>query len=481
MFSFVQKGAKLVAGISILMMLQSCATYYQRIQGYHDGLAAGNFSKANDDLDKIGLLKADRNRVLYLMEKGRTLHLMQQYDSSNRYLNEADLAIEDSRKSVKDVLATQLLNPMLTKYQPEDFETFMLYYYKALNYCYLGDMEAALVEVRRIALQSNRQEDKNNGKEGKYSGDAFAMILQGVVYEKANDINNAFIAYRNAADLFLNNSNEYYGVKIPLQLKKDVLRTASKMGFSAELERYEKLFDMSYKPAPAAEGGEAVIFWESGMAPVKDQQTIQFNIIANGGNYFFRDNAGFYNYPFDNTIQGYNSNLRLSDIQMFAVALPKYVPQPMAYTSGSISLSGELYSLEKAENINVVAEKTLQQRFGKELATALSRMALKKLTELALTPKRNDKQNKTKKEKNEEAARELVALGLKIFNRATEKADTRNWQSLPGTIFYARIPLDRGVNTLTVTTQGTGGQKKEQLVVLEGKPGIQFYSLYSMR
>jgi len=176
MFSFVQKGAKLVAGISILIMLQSCATYYQRIQGYHDGLAAGNFSKANDDLDKIGLLKADRNRVLYLMEKGRTLHLMQQYDSSNRYLNEADLAIEDSRKSVKDVLATQLLNPMLTKYQPEDFETFMLYYYKALNYCYLGDMEAALVEVRRIALQSNRQEDKNNGKEGKYSGDAFAMM-----------------------------------------------------------------------------------------------------------------------------------------------------------------------------------------------------------------------------------------------------------------------------------------------------------------
>jgi uncharacterized protein len=481
MFLFVQKRAKLFAALGIMCMLQSCATYHQRIQGFHEGLAAGDFSKANNHLDKIGLLKTDRNRVLYLMEKGRTLHLMQQYDSSNRYLNEADLAIEDSRKNVKDLLTAQLLNPMLTRYQPEDFETFMLSYYKALNYCYLGNMEAALVEVRRITLQSNRQADKSNGQEGKYTGDVFAMMLQGMIYEKANDINNAFIAYRNAADVFINNGNEYYGVKIPLQLKKDVLRTASKMGFSAELGRYEKIFDLAYTPAAAPEGGEAIIFWESGMAPVKDQQTIQFNIIAGDGGYFFRDNSGLYNYPFDQSMQGYNNSLRLSDLQMFAVALPKYVPQPMAYSSGTISLSGAAYSFEKAENITVTAEKTLQQRFGKELATALSRMALKKLSEFALTPKRNDKQNKTKKEKNEEAARELLALGVKIFNRATEKADTRNWQSLPGAVFYTRIPLDRGINTLTVTTQGNGGQKKDQLVVLEGKPGIQFYSLYSMR
>lgn len=462
-------------------MLSSCATYYQRIQNYHADLAGGNFSKANERLEKISLLKTDRNRVLYLLEKGRTFHLMQQYDSSNRYLNEADLAIEDSRKTLKDVLATQLINPMLSRFQPEDFETFMLYYYKALNYCYLGDMEAALVEVRRITLQSNRQQDKYNGKDGKYNGNPFVMMLQGVIYEKANDFNNAFIAYRNAADVFLSNNNEYYGVSIPLQLKKDVLRTAAMVGFSDEQERYEKLFNLTYTASPPTEGGEAVIFWESGMAPVKDQQTLQFNIIASGGNYFFRDNSGLYNYPFDNSIQGYSSSLRLSDIQMFAVALPKYVPQPMSFSSASISLSGKSYSFERAENITVTAEKTLQQRFGKELATALSRMALKKLTELAVTPERNTKQHKTKKEKNEEAARELLALGVKIFNRATEKADTRNWQSLPGNIFYARIPLDRGVNTLTITTRGAGGQQKEQLVVLEGRPGIQFYSLYSMQ
>jgi uncharacterized protein len=481
MFSFLQQRAKLFAAISLLFMLPSCATYYQRIQNYHQDLANGNYSKANTEIEKIGLLKAGRNRILYLMEKGRTLHLMQQYDSSNFYLNQADLAIEDSRRSVGNVLATELLNPMHARYRPEDFETFMLYYYKALNYCYLGDMESALVEVRRITLQSNRQEDKYNNKEGRYNGDAFAMILQGMIYEKANDINNAFIAYRNAADIFISNNGSYYGVDMPLQLKKDVLRTAYLMGFTSEQERYQKLFDLTYTPAAKPEGGEAVIFWESGMAPVKDQQTIQFNIIANGGNYFFRDNSGFYNYPFDNTIAGYSSNLRLSDIQMFAVALPKYVPQPMTFSAGNIALSGESYSFEKAENVAKVAEVTLQQRFGRELATALSRMALKKLTEIAVTPKKEEKKDKTDKEKRDETARELLALGLKIFNRATEKADTRNWQSLPANIFYTRIPLQPGVNTLTVNMQGQGGQQKQQLIVLEGKGGLQFYSLYSMK
>lgn len=481
MFSFLQQGTKLFAATGLLLMLPSCATYYQRIQDYHQDLANGNYSKANTEIEKIGLLKAGRNRILYLMEKGRTFHLMQQYDSSNLYLNEADLAIEDSRRSVGDVLATELLNPMHAKYRPEDFETFMLYYYKALNYCYLGDVEAALVEVRRITLQSNKQEEKFNNKEGRYNGDAFSLMLQGIIYEKANDINNAFIAYRNAADIFISNNGSYYGVDIPLQLKRDVLRTASLMGFASEQGRYEKLFNLTYTPSAKPEGGEAVIFWESGMAPVKDQETIQFNIIANGGNYFFRDNRGLYNYPFDNTIAGYSSDLRLSDIQMFAIALPKYVEQPMTFSAGDIALSGENYSFEKAENVTKVAEVTLQQRFGRELATALSRMALKKLTELAVTPKKEEKKNKTDKEKRDETARELLALGLKIFNRATEKADTRNWQSLPGNIFYTRIPLQQGVNTLTVNMQGQGGQQKQQIVVLEGKGGIQFYSLYSMK
>ena len=67
-----------------------------------------------------------------------------------------------------------------------------------------------------------------------------------------------------------------------------------------------------------------------------------------------------------------------------------------------------------------------------ELGKNLVRLALKKISELSLT------------EKNE-----YLGLALGIANVATEKADTRNWQSLPSTISYTRIPLQEGRNTIS--------------------------------
>jgi len=488
MFSFVNPIAKLSAAISVvlLLLLSSCATYYQRIQAYHTSLATGNFLKADEQLDGIGLLQKSRNKLLYLLEKGKTAHLLQQYDSSNTYFNEADQIIESSRTTAKDLLVTGLLNPMFQDYHPEDFEKFMVHYYKALNYLFLGNTEDALVEARRITLASNQQEDKWSGKKNRYNDDAFSMMLQGMIYEKGNDMNNAFIAYRNAAEVYLKNDSKYYGTSMPLQLKKDVLRTAYLMGFSSEQSRYEKIFDRVYTNEPNATGGEAIVFWESGMAPVKEQQTIQFNIVANSGQFFFRDNAGLYNVPFDNSVVGYNQNLRLSDIQMFAIALPKYREQPMRFWGATLSSPAGTFSFEKAQDISTLAVQTLKQRFGKELATALSRMAIKKLTEIAATPKEDKKKKYRNEEERKKAERkrdqqELLALGLKIFNRATEKADTRNWQSLPNSIFYSRIPLQPGVNNISISLRNSGTVSDNRTIVLEGNGGLQFATVYTMR
>jgi hypothetical protein len=35
-----------------------------------------------------------------------------------------------------------------------------------------------------------------------------------------------------------------------------------------------------------------------------------------------------------------------------------------------------------------------------------------------------------------------------LINAVTEKADTRNWQTLPHSIYYSRIPLVDGKNTV---------------------------------
>jgi uncharacterized protein len=72
------------------LLVSSCASYNQQAADYYYHLQRGNYSKASSALDKTKLLKKQRNRLLYLLERGKLCHLMQEWDNSNNYFNEAD-------------------------------------------------------------------------------------------------------------------------------------------------------------------------------------------------------------------------------------------------------------------------------------------------------------------------------------------------------------------------------------------------------
>lgn len=471
-----------IAGLAIL--LSSCATYNTQVGKYYSSLQQGDYSDASSSLDRNKLLKKDRNRLLYLLERGKLCYMMQQWDSSNRYLNEADAMMEASRRSAGDVIAGTLLNPMMQRYRAEDFETYLVHYYKALNYLQLGQRDEAMVEARRIQLRTNAQDDKT-GNRDKYSEDAFSLIVQGLIYESARDFNNAFISYRNAADVYLRNKGESYGTRIPQQLKKDLVRTARQMGFLDEADRYIREFNdgMAMNDSAGSEGGELVLFWENGSAPVKAQEDLFFTAVKGaGGAVFFTDGTGRYNnIPF---ISGYDNNTNLGDLRSMRVAIPKYEAQPLLYRSASVMLNGSSYPLEQAEDINNLAFATLRERMLKELATTLTRLAVKKLAETAVrgnTSSGNDK-NKTaeqkKKDKKEENTREAIALGMQLLSFASEKADTRNWQSLPHSIHYVRVPLRKGMNELELSLDGRALRNIK--ISVEGTGGLQMKTVSTL-
>ena len=484
----------------LALLVSSCATYNTQVRQYYDNLRQGDFDKASRALDRNRLLKKDRNHLLYLLERGKLCYMMQQWDSSNRYFNEADAMMEGARNSAGDVIAGTLINPMMKRYRAEDFETYLVHYYKALNYLQLGNNEDAMVEARRISLTSDAQADKSRSSK-RYSDDAFANIMQGLIYEAGRDYNNAFISYRNAADIYLAHNGTYYETQMPLQLQKDLLKTAHIMGFYDEEERYTRLF--GGQPSDAgrtsrtvvgsaatsdgstavsggstaasrssaisstgsltgegskAPGGELVLFWENGSAPVKVQEDLFFAAVKGaGGAVLFSDGTGRYNnIPF---VGRYDGNTDITDLRSLRVAIPRYEAQPLRYTSALLRSGNNSYPMEEADNINALAFATLRERMVKELATTLTRLAVKKLAEAAVRGgKSSDDANKTaeekKKAKKEENTREALALGLQLINFATEKADTRNWQSLPHSIYYVRIPLNAGVNNLTVELSG---------------------------
>ena len=61
---------------------------------------------------------------------------------------------------------------------------------------------------------------------------------------------------------------------------------------------------------------------------------------------------------------------------------------------------------------------------------------------------------------------------MNFFNTVTEKADTRNWQSLPAFVSYVRVPLQEGENTITVNYNGS-----PITIQLTSKAGLQMKSV----
>lgn len=471
----------------LVPVLFSCASYNKSMDAYYADIKEHNYSRAMRSIEKNRLIKKDRNALLYNLELGKLYRLQNDYAGSNMYLNRADNMMESNRKSFADVALGNLLNPMHTAYRGEDFEQFMMHYYKALNYASLGQTEDAVVEARRITLSSNAQGDKFKNKESRYSKDAFALNLQGMIYEMAGDINNAFISYRNAAEVYEKAGDSYYGVKMPAQLQKDLIRTAALMGFAGEQAMYESRYNINYA-ADADSTGSLILFLEEGQAPVKEEKNFFLTTGSGGLGTFNYVDANGLNSNFNFNYNEYGiTETKLSTLRTWRVALPQYAvqyaqPQRMTVTTGN----GISYSPQLAEDLNNVAVNILKERFLTEMANALARQITKKVVEKGTQAaaesiaKSNDKKADTtadaaekqkqqqKKEDNAKQAGEIAGLLINLVNTATEKADTRNWQSLPAYVSYVRIPLAAGENTITVSSNGNPVTLK-----VTGKRGIQ--------
>jgi uncharacterized protein len=412
--------------------------------------------------------------------------LQNDFTNSNLYLNAADAIVENNRKSVGDIAVSNLLNPMMQSYRGEDHEQFMLHYYKALNYAALGQTEDAVVEARRITLSNNTQNNKFRNKDNRYSADAFGLNLQGMIYEMAGDYNNAFIAYRNAVELYQKSGDEYYGVKIPAQLQQDLLRSATAMGFVEDVQQYENKFGVGLQDS-SNENGSLILFLEEGQAPVKEERNFLLTGTKNGiGNFTYLDPNGYSNnFNFNYAAYGIGEE-KLSAVRTFRLAVPVYSVQYSEPQNISITANGKQFAPQLAQNINSVAVNILKERFLTEMANALARQLTKKLVEkgtealVESIAKGKDKENasdttaeqkeKRKEERNKkgERAGEVAGFVINMINAGTEKADTRNWQSLPAFVHYVRIPLSAGENKITVMANG-----QPTTITVNGKKGLQ--------
>jgi uncharacterized protein len=437
-------------------------TYYQSNQNFNQHFEQGELDNALAQLQSKPGESNGRQELLYYVNNGLVLSMMGKYNESNEYLEKAYLFGEDYRKNYLYEVASYLTNPMITNYRGEDHEHLMVLYYKALNFLKLGQHENALVECRRLNIRLQQLSDRYES-DVKYRQDAFVHALMGIIYETDKDYNNAFIAYRNAYEIYTDEYERLFRITAPEQLKEDLVRAAYLSGFNEEFEFYKTKFQLHDFNYQQPEGGELVFFWHNGLSPIKAEWGITF-VVTRRDNWIYFTNAELgitFPFPLDN----YNERERsgLSSMEVFRVAFPRYIERPVYFTNASLIQNEKELPLQLLEDVNKIAFHSLQQRMNLELSKALIRVAVKKSLEYQV--RKEDR---------------MLGTMLGAINALTEKADTRNWQTLPHQIQYARIPLNVGRNTLTLQLKSANETTTQQFTYEASKGQILFHTFTSL-
>lgn len=450
--------------VLLIVLLSSCATYHQKNSAFYENIYAGEFEQAEKLIDADKKLQNSRNRLLYTLDKGVITHMLGKHQESINYFIEADHIIEDLRKNLGLEAISLLSNPMVKPYKPEDFEIIMINFYQALNYIALNKWDEAIVECKRATLKLNRLNDKYKDGKNRYQKDAFAHLLMGLIYDAKGDANNAFIAYRNAFEIYDTDYPLQFNVGLPEQLKYDLIRTADQTGFNDQLDFFKNKFELDTLINKDG-SGDLVFFWLNGFGPVKAEWGLTFtNEPGDLGWVTFHNDEMNLSYPFFMGGLSQRDQRRINSLDITRITFPKYTARIPVFNQAYIStVSGEEFPIFQAENINEIAFKVLQDRMMRELGTSLLRLALKKSVE--------------KIAENED---ETLGFFVGILNALTEKADTRNWQTLPFSISYCRISLPEGEHQLQLNVVNEEGVQSQAFKVRITKNRTKFLSIHTI-
>jgi hypothetical protein len=378
------------------------------------------------------------------MEGGLLSLYNEDYTTCRNILTDAELLDEELyTKSITRQATTFIINDLVAPYRGEDYESVMLNLLLALAYLQEGSVEDALVEARRVdkkleAINSQYPEDKKNT----YKEDAFVRWLMGMLYEidpTSANLNDAFISYRKALDIYKKDYQKNYGTDTPLLLEKQYLSLAEWIGgneFRRAKPRFKDVACLSQKDKKRISTLTFIHF--NGKSPIKVEKSI---------------------------------TSPLPDGQIIKVAFPKYEDRPFSIVSHEIQaveVNSKLVFRGRSqlgEPVARIAHTNLENREARIMAKAIARATIKYAGSKSIA-----------KEAEERYGRwgGLLAKALcSTFVVLSEKADIRCWQSLPNEILVTQLHVPPGTYDLKADFLNSKGIGVEQLGLgtVTTKPG----------
>ncbi len=255
-------GSKFKVGAAAILAaaltLSGCATYQMKVHGARESLKFGDTVKAVADLEEPAN-EEGRDQLVYLLDYATTLQKAGRYKESAQAFSRAEkIADIQDYHSLSKVASSLVLSEEMVQYKGDDYEKVLINAVNAVNYLEMGNLDGALVEVRRLNQKLIRF--KNEAKKD-YEQNPYGHYLSAILFEADRKWDDAYISYKNAYDV---------APSYP-PLREDLIRAAIRAQRPEELEQWQKKFpEVKIKPEwRDPKMGEIVLVFMQGWGPRK--------------------------------------------------------------------------------------------------------------------------------------------------------------------------------------------------------------------
>jgi len=399
-------------------ILFSCSTtqHYAKVD---DSLNKEQYSESIVALESVKgkIYNPSRDTVLYYLDRGMLSHYAGNYQDSSELLNNGERAIEEAfTKSIIRGAGSFMVNDNVLEYAGEDYEDIYINAFNALNYYHQGDIEGAMVEIRRMNIKLEHLETKydvsrselqkqaladgvstadippNPNAPSKFSDSALARYLGMLFYRQDGQDDNARIDRENLRLAFANAPNVY--------------RHPAPASISDELK------------IPTGKARLNVIAF-SGLSPVKRSNTIR---------------------------------IPLPDGHWAKISLPEMVSRPSIVDRIEVQFDdGRNFRLEALEDIDAIARDTFRNRQGLLYTKSIIRALIKAGTSSGLDAASD------KAEGQLGLVLGILSLGSQAYAEVSEQADLRISRYFPGKAWVGGITVDPGIYSFRVNFYGSSG------------------------
>lgn len=399
---------KALLAVCGVVLCSACGAPSLRYKYEVNHLAAqGKFQEAADLVSaKARKNYGKRDILLVELDRGALLYDAGAYTSSDPLFAQAQQRITDSYTKSATASASRLvINDLTTPYYAAPYETALTFYYRAMNFLVQQDIPSAAVEARKaVFFLDHLRGAKKHG----YNDDPFVQYMASLILESSGELDDARIARTRALNAY------------------------EKRGWAAP---------QFTVPSHWQQYGEVIILHAVGQVPLKKSQTMQ---VAWHQALAWADTPVEDGGPVSPEVQ--NAITAGLTGAAITVSYPVLESQPTQVAGSVVQINGQSLALQKMTDI----EELIKQDLEEKLPGIWFRVATRAILRRVAAVQARHAIDGSEDGKHWGSAGWLAEMAVSVFGSATEKADTRQWFTLPAQIYMTRAFVAPGPQNITL-------------------------------